>query len=121
MSDDIFGYPRMESSVKEGNSHLLNFAGAYTMGCQLEDELQKATERIKGLESLLLSSTREETARHEQLSTLVRRLFNLLDIEEESDSGRTFRPNYISSCRVQDTAEMEVLIERMKALIQYET
>lgn len=58
-SDTIYGYPRMESVCKGGNSHLLNFASAYAKGCELEeetrilkkeiDELKQENERLENL------------------------------------------------------------------------
>ena len=50
------------------------------------------------------------------LAGCVKRFFELLDIEEESDRGRRFHPNYISSCRALDGAELGKLIEKMKRL-----
>ena len=46
---------------------------------------------------------------------LVDKLFNLLDIEEETDEGRVFRPNVIRSCRVSDGAEIEDVLRALKA------
>lgn len=46
----------------------------------------------------------------------VKRFFELLDKVETSDEGREFRPNYISSCRCLDGAELGKLIEKMKRL-----
>ena len=57
---------------------------------------------------------------NEDLKDLVRRMFAILDIEEESDSGRVFHPTYITSCRAGDAAQLEVIFERMKAIVQYE-
>jgi hypothetical protein len=58
-SDTIYGYPRMESVCKGGNSHLLNFTSAYAKGCELEeetrvlkkeiDELKQENERLENL------------------------------------------------------------------------
>ena len=58
---------------------------------------------------------------NEDLKDLVRRMFAILDIEEETDDGRPFHPNRFSSCRVYDAQKLEVILERMRALIQYET
>ena len=57
---------------------------------------------------------------NEDLKDLVRRMFAILDIEEESDSGRVFHPTYITSCRCNDAAQLDVIFERMKAIVQYE-
>ena len=57
---------------------------------------------------------------NEDLKDLVRRMFELLDIVEESDSGREFHPTTINSCRAGDAAQLEVILERMKAIVQHE-
>jgi hypothetical protein len=41
-------------------------------------------------------------------------LINLLEIEEESEEGRLFRPNYISSCRVLDAYNIRKLLQKIK-------
>ena len=52
-----------------------------------------------------------------RLTNLWHQLFFLLDITEESDSGNTFRPNYISSCRAVDAERMEKILAEAKQLI----
>jgi len=46
-------------------------------------------------------------------------LIALLETEEVSDNGTVFRPNRISSCRVEDGARMNALLKRLKALATY--
>ena len=43
----------------------------------------------------------------------LKRFFELLDKTEESSNGRTFHPNYISSCRVLDGKELGEILERL--------
>lgn len=50
------------------------------------------------------------------LAGCVKRFFEILDIKETSDNGREFSPNYISSCRALDGAELSKLITKMKRL-----
>ena len=57
---------------------------------------------------------------NDDLKTLVLRMFAILDIVEESDSGREFHPTEIRSCRAADAAKLEVILERMKAIVQHE-
>ena len=52
------------------------------------------------------------------LDGVVREFIRLLDIEEESDSGRRFRPNGITSCRAMDGAKMVELLREMKRLTE---
>lgn len=57
---------------------------------------------------------------NEDLQDLVRRMFAILDIVETTDEGREFRPTTISSCRCMDAQKLEVILERMKAIVQHE-
>jgi len=53
-----------------------------------------------------------------ELRQLVRDFFRILDIEEESDEGKIFRPTYISSCRVLDAEKLGNILERMKEIVK---
>ena len=57
---------------------------------------------------------------NDDLKTLVLRMFAILDVVEDSDSGREFHPTTINSCRAGDAAQLEVIFERMKAIVQHE-
>jgi hypothetical protein len=50
----------------------------------------------------------------DDLASLVRKFFEIMDREEESDSLNVFRPTYISSCRTMTIQELEVLIPAMR-------
>jgi hypothetical protein len=54
----------------------------------------------------------------EKLETLIKDFFILLDKTEETDEGRVFRPNRISSCRAQDGQKLENLLRLMKATVE---
>lgn len=47
---------------------------------------------------------------------LVRELFELLDKQEETDDGRVFHPNRISSCRVADTEKLNQILNQLRKL-----
>lgn len=49
-----------------------------------------------------------------EVHKLLTRLFYYLDIVEESDSGREFRPNVVSSCRVMDGAAINEILTKLK-------
>lgn len=51
-----------------------------------------------------------------ELKTLTKKFFEILDIKEESDSGRTFSPVYISCCRVFLGDELNEILKRMREL-----
>lgn len=53
-----------------------------------------------------------------RLRDAVKEFLYILSKEEESEEGRVFRPNYISSVRVMDSARMQVLLTEMKYLTQ---
>jgi hypothetical protein len=52
-----------------------------------------------------------------QALDLWREFIRLLEIREESDSGREFSPNRIHSCRVMDGQRMEDIIAAAKTLL----
>lgn len=52
------------------------------------------------------------------LKTLVVKLLYYLDIIEESDEGKTFRPNYIASCRALDAKRMNEILTELKELVK---
>jgi hypothetical protein len=51
------------------------------------------------------------------LRDLITELFYYLDKREETDGGKEFSPNYISSCRALDGAAMGKLLKQIKALL----
>jgi hypothetical protein len=48
------------------------------------------------------------------LAEEVLKFIRLLEIEEESEDGRSFRPNKLSSCRAVDCQKMNDLLVSMK-------
>ena len=48
------------------------------------------------------------------LKEAVKEFLFILNIQEESDSGRLFKPNQISSCRVMDGQRIETLLQVME-------
>lgn len=67
----------------------------------------------------ITASTFEYMAdRIENLETLIKDFFILLDKTEETDDGRVFRPNRISSCRAEDGQKLENLLRLMKATVE---
>jgi len=53
-------------------------------------------------------------AEREEIAALVRRLFELLETVEVSDSEREFHPTRIQSCRVMHTIELGELLPKLK-------
>lgn len=52
----------------------------------------------------------------QELKTLTKRFFQILDSKEEGDSGREFPPVFISCCRVLLGEELNKILPRMKEL-----
>lgn len=52
----------------------------------------------------------------DELASLVREFFAMLDQEEQSDNGREFHPTYICSCRIQHNMKLNQILPRMKEL-----
>ena len=53
----------------------------------------------------------------DDIKKLVKEFIGILDIVEESDNGRTFHPNQISSCRVMDSFRMNEILLKLKELV----
>lgn len=56
-----------------------------------------------------------------QALDLWREFIRLLEIREESDSGREFSPNRIQSCRVVDGQRIDEIITAAKTLLDTQT
>lgn len=54
----------------------------------------------------------------EKTKTLIKELFELLDKTEETDEGRVFYPNRISSCRVLDGEKLEQVLKELKNTLE---
>jgi hypothetical protein len=54
------------------------------------------------------------TSKAQAYDVLVRELFRLLDIKEETDEGRAFHPNRISSCRAMDAEKLGQVLKELK-------
>jgi hypothetical protein len=52
-----------------------------------------------------------------KLTTLWQQFISIMNIVEESDNGKEFRPNRIQSCRVLDAQKMSDIIEEAKQLV----
>ena len=55
---------------------------------------------------------------NDELKELVKEFFRILDIVEETDEGREFRPTYISSCRAIDGAKLNTVLSKMKEIVK---
>ena len=53
-----------------------------------------------------------------ELKELVREFFRILDIVEETDEGREFRPTYIVSSRALDSAKLDTVLLKMKEIVK---
>ena len=58
------------------------------------------------------------TSKAQQYDVLVKQLFILLDKTEETDEGRVFRPNRISSCRALDAEKLEQVLKELKSVLE---
>ena len=77
--------------------------------------------RIKELEAKLKTVVEDKVdvvVKLTKLQTYLEDFFILLDKTEETDEGRVFRPNHISSCRVQDGHMLDNLLLLMKATLE---
>lgn len=54
------------------------------------------------------------TSKAQQYDVLVKELFRLLDITEETDDGRVYRPVQISCSREQDRVKLEQVLQQLQ-------
>jgi len=52
------------------------------------------------------------------LEQLVRELIDMLETEEESDSGSVFHPTTIRSCRIQHTMKLNEIMPQITTLVK---
>jgi hypothetical protein len=53
---------------------------------------------------------------HTKLKEAAQGFLQLMDIQEESDGGRVFHPNTITSCRAYDLDQIRFFLDQMKLL-----
>ena len=58
------------------------------------------------------------TSKAQQYDVLVKELFRLLDLTEETDDGRVFHPNQISSCRALDAEKLNQILVELKRTME---
>ena len=58
------------------------------------------------------------TSKAQAYDVLVRELFRLLDITEETDEGRYFKPNRIYSSRALDAGKLEQVLKELKNVLE---
>ena len=58
------------------------------------------------------------TSKAQQYDVLVYQMFELLDITEETDDGRVFHPNRISSCRAADAERIGQILFELKQTME---
>lgn len=58
------------------------------------------------------------TSKAEKYDVLVRELFRLLDITEQTDEGRYFRPNKIYSSRAMDAEKLNQVLKDLKNTLE---
>jgi len=58
------------------------------------------------------------TSKAEKYDVLVRELFRLLDITEQTDEGRYFKPNKIYSSRALDSEKLNQVLKDLKNTLE---
>ena len=58
------------------------------------------------------------TSKAKAYDALVKELFVLLDKTEQTDDGRTFRPNMVYSCRAMDADKLERVLKDLKNVLE---
>jgi hypothetical protein len=76
------------------------------------DRLAEACDQYS--EDEILCKLQEITAQRDRLADLTKQFIAILDITEESDSGRLFHPTNITSCRAGDLQKIGELFEALR-------
>lgn len=84
--------------------------------CQKEIPYGMAFEHIYGNCLKDFAPKNKTKTPSQELKLLTKRFFEILDVKEESDSGREFSPVFISCCRVLLGEELKKILARMKEL-----
>ena len=56
----------------------------------------------------------------DKMKALLKEFFALLDITEQTDEGRYFKPNVIRSCRASDAEKLEQVLGKLKTMMEKE-
>lgn len=54
----------------------------------------------------------------ENIKGLIKELFRLLDITEQTDEGRYFNPNKITSCRAMDAEKLNQVLKELRNVLE---
>jgi hypothetical protein len=87
------------------------------VAAELERELTAVTEQRDGLRSGIdyaSDQLSKVTEQRDRLADLVKQFIYIIDITEESDSGRLFHPTNITSCRAGDLQKIGELVEALR-------
>lgn len=81
----------------------------------MSDALKRRLRDVAEFDGLRVAE--EAADRIEELEALIKNFFLLLDKTEETDDGRVFRPNRITSCRAEGAEKLnQVLLELKRAM-----
>ena len=56
---------------------------------------------------------------NDEIKSIIKEFFEILETREESDSGKEFNPMYISSCQIMKTKRINEIFEKLKDWIGY--
>ena len=87
------------------------------VAAELERALTAVTEQRDGLRSGIdyaSDQLSKVTEQRDRLADLVKQFIYIIDITEESDSGRLFHPTNITSCRAGDLQKIGELVEALR-------
>ena len=81
----------------------------------MNDDLEsRCHEELTHTDGPVTRKIKEQADQIEKLESLLVRLFEFLDLTEESDSGNIFHPITIGSCRADKQQPLEDLLVEMK-------
>jgi len=81
--------------------------------------LKSASSKHKNFKTIIFEKKKHsEYIMDDELKQLVKEFFRILDIVEETDEGREFRPTNIYSSRALDGAKLNTVLSKMKEIVK---
>jgi hypothetical protein len=100
------------TSISKSGKHFTNKKG--TVSAEFARKLERERDEARECYKAAMELAARYKSERDKVSVLVRRLFELLDTVELSDSETEFRPTVIRSCRIMHTQELNELLPKLK-------
>ena len=111
--DQITTRTKERNEAREQRDEMTKYANKLAHGFP-DGMLPKDVEVLREANLGLAVELTAMTVQRDSLADLVKQFISILDITEESDSGRLFHPTNITSCRAGDLQKIGELVEELR-------